>query len=566
MEDFVLSIENLTISFNYHGTKFKAVDNVNIDLSPGMSLGIVGESGSGKSLTAKAILNLLPNNANLQSGKIRIRDKQEEIINVLSSSARDLENLRGDTVSMVFQEPMTSLNPVFRCGNQVTENIRKHKKVDAKKAKSEAINLFQEVKLPTPERIFSSYPHELSGGQRQRVMIAMALSCRPKILIADEPTTALDVTVQKSILDLLKSLQKKYQMSLIFISHDLGVISEVAEEVAVMYQGKIVEQGSLSQIINNPENSYTKGLIACRPSIHKKPERLQTLDQFVGKEESGKITKEDREEGFYHRKEEQGKLFVLENVSKTFSIRKNFFGKMIKSFKAIDDVTFNIYKGETLGLVGESGSGKTTLGRILMNLLDFEQGEILYRRKNLSKLKRSALKRFRQNVQIIFQDPYSSLNPKMSVGQIIEEPIKYYRFITNKQDRRQRVIELLNNVKLDESFFNRFPHELSGGQRQRIAIARVLALNPEFIICDEAVSGLDVSIQAEILNLLQELKEKFHLTYVFISHDFSVIRFMADRIAVMKDGKLVELSDSEQLFKAAQNSYTKALLSSVPSF
>jgi len=566
MEDFVLSIENLTISFNYHGTKFKAVDNVNIDLSPGMSLGIVGESGSGKSLTAKAILNLLPNNANLQSGKIRIRDKQEEIINVLSSSARDLENLRGDTVSMVFQEPMTSLNPVFRCGNQVTENIRKHKKVDAKKAKSEAINLFQEVKLPTPERIFSSYPHELSGGQRQRVMIAMALSCRPKILIADEPTTALDVTVQKSILDLLKSLQKKYQMSLIFISHDLGVISEVAEEVAVMYQGKIVEQGSLSQIINHPENSYTKGLIACRPSIHKKPERLQTLDQFVGKEESGKITKEDREEGFYHRKEEQGKLFVLENVSKTFSIRKNFFGKMIKSFKAIDDVTFNIYKGETLGLVGESGSGKTTLGRILMNLLDFEQGEILYRRKNLSKLKRSALKRFRQNVQIIFQDPYSSLNPKMSVGQIIEEPIKYYRFITNKQDRRQRVIELLNNVKLDESFFNRFPHELSGGQRQRIAIARVLALNPEFIICDEAVSGLDVSIQAEILNLLQELKEKFHLTYVFISHDFSVIRFMADRIAVMKDGKLVELSDSEQLFKAAQNSYTKALLSSVPSF
>lgn len=566
MEDFVLSIENLTISFNYHGTKFKAVDNVNIDLSPGMSLGIVGESGSGKSLTAKAILNLLPNNANLQSGKIRIRDKQEEIINVLSSSARDLENLRGDTVSMVFQEPMTSLNPVFRCGNQVTENIRKHKKVDAKKAKSEAINLFQEVKLPTPERIFSSYPHELSGGQRQRVMIAMALSCRPKILIADEPTTALDVTVQKSILDLLKSLQKKYQMSLIFISHDLGVISEVAEEVAVMYQGKIVEQGSLSQIINNPENSYTKGLIACRPSIHKKPERLQTLDQFVGKEESGKITKEDREEGFYHRKEEQGKLFVLENVSKTFSIRKNFFGKTIKSFKAIDDVTFNIYKGETLGLVGESGSGKTTLGRILMNLLDFEQGEILYRRKNLSKLKRSALKRFRQNVQIIFQDPYSSLNPKMSVGQIIEEPIKYYRFITNKQDRRQRVIELLNNVKLDESFFNRFPHELSGGQRQRIAIARVLALNPEFIICDEAVSGLDVSIQAEILNLLQELKEKFHLTYVFISHDFSVIRFMADRIAVMKDGKLVELSDSEQLFKAAQNSYTKALLSSVPSF
>ena len=566
MEDFVLSIENLTISFNYHGAYFKAVDNVNIVLQPGKSLGIVGESGSGKSLTAKAILNLLPTNANLQSGKILIRDKQEKSINVLSSPAPVLENLRGDTVSMIFQEPMTSLNPVFRCGNQVTENIRKHTRVDAKTAKAKAIGLFQEVKLPTPERIFNSYPHELSGGQRQRVMIAMALSCQPKILIADEPTTALDVTVQKSILDLLKSLQKKYQMSLIFISHDLGVISEVAEEVAVMYQGKIVEKGSLSQIINNPKNSYTKGLIACRPSIHKKPRRLQTLNQFVGEQETKNIIKDDREKYLHHHNEEQGKLFALKNVNKTFSISKNFFGKTIKSFKAIDEVTFNIYKGETLGLVGESGSGKTTLGRILMNLLDFEQGEILYRQKRLSGLKGTELKKFRQNVQIIFQDPYSSLNPKMSVGQIIEEPIKYYRFITNRQDRKQRVIELLNNVKLDERFFNRFPHELSGGQRQRIAIARVLALNPEFIICDEAVSGLDVSIQAEILNLLQELKEKLHLTYVFISHDFSVIRFMADRIAVMKDGKMVELSDSEQLFKAAQNSYTKALLSSVPSF
>ena len=566
MEDFALSIENLTISFNYHGRYFKAVDNVNIVLQPGKSLGIVGESGSGKSLTAKAILNLLPTNANLQSGKILIRNKQENIINVLSSPTLMLENLRGDTVSMIFQEPMTSLNPVFRCGNQVTENIRKHTRVDSKTAKAKAIDLFQEVKLPTPERIFSSYPHELSGGQRQRVMIAMALSCQPKILIADEPTTALDVTVQKSILNLLKSLQKKYQMSLIFISHDLGVISEIAEEVAVMYQGKIVEKGSLSQIINNPENSYTKGLIACRPSVHKKPERLQTLDQFVGEKEHKSITQEKGKKNAYNKNEKQGKLFDLKNVSKTFSISKNFFGKTIKSFKAIDEVTFSIYKGETLGLVGESGSGKTTLGRILMNLLDFEQGEILYRQKSLPELKGKELKKFRQNVQIIFQDPYSSLNPKMSVGQIIEEPIKYYKFITNRQERKQRVIELLNNVKLDESFFNRFPHELSGGQRQRIAIARVLALNPEFIICDEAVSGLDVSIQAEILNLLQELKEKLHLTYVFISHDFSVIRFMADRIAVMKDGKMVELSDSEQLFKAAQNSYTKALLSSVPSF
>jgi peptide/nickel transport system ATP-binding protein len=566
MEDIVLSIEDLTVGFNYQGKPFNAVENANINLSAGASLGIVGESGSGKSLTARSILNLLPKNAILKSGRIRLKEKNGDFINVLKAPTHLLERLRGDSVSMIFQEPMTSLNPVYRCGNQVTENIRKHTQSDAKEAKAKAISLFDEVKLPSPERIFNSYPHELSGGQRQRVMIAMALSCQPKILIADEPTTALDVTVQKSILDLLKSLQQKYRMSLIFISHDLGVISEVAENVAVMYRGRIVEQGQLSQIVNHPKSSYTKGLIACRPSVHNKPFRLPTLEQFIG--DSTQQNSEVRVPDSYasEHKENPGVLFELQHIHKNFSLHKNFFGKTTKAFKAIDDVTFRIFKGETLGLVGESGSGKTTLGRVLMNLLPFDSGEIYYKNNSISDLKKTSLKTFRQNVQIIFQDPYSSLNPKMSVGQIVEEPLKYHEVIKGKNERKQKVIELLANVRLSENYYYRFPHELSGGERQRVAIARVLGLNPEFIICDEAVSALDVSIQAEILNLLQELKEKYHLTYIFISHDFSVIRFMADRIAVMKDGRLVELSEADQLFKSAREPYTRALLESVPDF
>ncbi len=566
MENIVLSIEDLTIGFNYQGRPFNAVENANIELHAGSSLGIVGESGSGKSLTARSILNLLPKNAILKSGQIQLKEKKGDFINVLKAPDSVLERLRGDSVSMIFQEPMTSLNPVYRCGNQVTENIRKHRQSDAKEARAIAINLFEEVKLPTPERIFKSYPHELSGGQRQRVMIAMALSCQPKILIADEPTTALDVTVQKSILELLKSLQKKYGMSLIFISHDLGVISEVAQNVAVMYQGRIVEQGRLNQIVNHSEKSYTRGLIACRPSIHSRPFRLPTLEQFLGDKTNKETDIRPAESTSDEKKQGSGVLFELQNVHKTFPLQKNFFGRTTKAFKAIDDVTLTIYKGETLGLVGESGSGKTTLGRILMNLLPFDSGAIYYKQTKVSGLKKSALTNFRQNVQIIFQDPYSSLNPKMSVGQIIDEPISYHGIIKNKQKRKQKVTELLKNVWLDETYYYRFPHELSGGERQRVAIARVLGLEPEFIICDEAVSALDVSIQAEILNLLQELKEKYHLTYIFISHDFSVIRFMGDRVAVMKDGALIELSGADQLFKSAQNAYTQDLLSSVPDF
>jgi peptide/nickel transport system ATP-binding protein len=566
MEDLVLSIEDLTIGFDYQGRPFNAVENANIELHAGSSLGIVGESGSGKSLTARSILNLLPQNAILKSGQIHLKEKDGGFINILRAPIFALERIRGDSVSMIFQEPMTSLNPVYRCGNQVTENIRKHTHSTAKEAKAKAISLFEEVKLPSPERIFKSYPHELSGGQRQRVMIAMALSCQPKILIADEPTTALDVTVQKSILDLLKSLQKKYRMSLIFISHDLGVISEVADNVAVMYQGRIVEQGLLSQIIDNPQSSYTKGLIACRPSVHSKPFRLPTLSQFIEDKTNKEPDTASTKVVSSKTQEKPGVLFELHNIDKAFPLQKNFFGKTTKAFKAIDDITLKVYRGETLGLVGESGSGKTTLGRILMNLLPFDNGQIYYKQSKVSGLKKSALTNFRQNVQIIFQDPYSSLNPKMSVGQIIEEPIRYHGIIKNKQQRKHKVTELLQNVRLDESYYYRFPHELSGGERQRVAIARVLGLNPEFIICDEAVSALDVSIQAEILNLLQELKEKYHLTYVFISHDFSVIRFMADRVAVMKDGRLIELSEADQLFKSAQNAYTQDLLSSVPDF
>jgi len=563
MEETILSIKDLTISFNYQGEIFKAVNNVSLSIKPGQTLGIVGESGSGKSLTAKSILNLLPGNATIEKGEVHIFNKNNQAVNMLSATKMELENIRGDTAAMIFQEPMTSLNPVFKCGNQVLENIRKHRRTDLKTAKRRIHELFQEVKLPHPERIYNSFPHELSGGQRQRVMIAMALSCQPKLLIADEPTTALDVTVQKSILKLLRSLQEKYRMSLVFISHDLGVIAEIADEVAVMYQGEIVENGKLAQIIHNPKKDYTRGLIACRPSIHEKPHRLPTLDQFIDQSESSQ--KQNKLQHEIH-ETKQEVLFSIQNLNKSFTLKTNFFGKATETFNALININFQIFKGETLGLVGESGSGKTTLGRILLNLLPFENGAVSYQQLNIKKLSRKELLRFRQKVQIIFQDPYSSLNPKMSIGQIIEEPLKYHKILTNKKERRAEVMRLLNNVKLDESYFNRYPHELSGGQRQRIAIARVLSLNPEFIICDEAVSALDVSIQAEILNLLQELKERYQLTYIFISHDFSVVRFMADRIAVLKEGQLVELSEADQLFRSARSPYTVSLLESVPAF
>lgn len=568
MNDLLLSIENLTIGFPSNQGNFYATKDVSLEIATGKSIGIVGESGSGKSITALSVLNLLPPSATVFSGKINYRMEKDHWVDILKADPKLIRSIRGKHVSMIFQEPMTSLNPVYTCGDQVSEIMIRHLDYSHRKAREKAEQLFREVELPNPGRIFESYPHELSGGQRQRVMIAMAISCDPGLLIADEPTTALDVTIQNSILGLLKGLKQRYGMSLIFISHDLAVVSEVADEMAVMYNGRIVEKGTREQIIHSPVNAYTRGLIACKPPLGRRPERLYTLADFMELERQDspakarvKDAKGDRKKDFG---QEPSRIFSLHDVSKAFPLKKNFFGKTTESLPAINNISLEISQGETLGVVGESGSGKSTLARILMKLLYFDQGNILFKGKDFTRFTRSNMRAFRQKVQIIFQDPYSTLNPRLSAGKMISEPLQYYGYYKNRQERRQRTLELLNDVRLGEDFLNRYPHELSGGQRQRVAIARVLALNPEFIICDEAVSALDVSIQAEVLNLLQDLKKRYHLTYVFITHDFSVVRFMSDRVAVMKDGNIIEIGESDRVFDSPENDYTRKLLSSIP--
>src|SRR6056297_1167891 len=558
MKEKILSVQNLSIHFASQLPVVKAVDHISFDLGKGESLGIVGESGSGKTITALSILNLLPPASTINSGKIEFFRKHDSV-DLTGLNDKSMRAIRGNEIAMIFQEPMSALNPAFTCGNQVVENILEHQKLKPSEARELCLHLFEQVKLPEPSRIFKSYPHQLSGGQQQRVMIAMAVSCNPKILIADEPTTALDVTVQKSILNLLKELTQKYNMSLIFISHDLGVVSEIADTIAVMNNGKIVELNSKKPIITNPGNAYTKGLLACRPPVSYKPERLKTLQDFS---QDSSITTSRREKKY--KKKFEDVLFSLENVSKSFPVKTNFLGKPKKTVEAIKNVSLRIHKHETLGLVGESGCGKSTLGRLMLKFLYTTNGDIYYQGNNLKSLNRRKLKNFRQEAQIIFQDPYSSLNPKPTVEKIISEPINYYHYTNSKKETQLKVKELLNDVRLGEDFLRRYPHELSGGQRQRVAIARVLALQPSFIVCDESVSALDVSIQAEVLNLLQDLKEKYELTYVFISHDFSVVRFMADTIAVMKEGEIIEKGASDNIFEAPKNQYTKMLLNSIP--
>jgi peptide/nickel transport system ATP-binding protein len=470
---------------------------------------------------------------------------------------------------MIFQEPMTSLNPVYTCGYQVMEAILNHRSYSRTEARDLAVGWFAEVELPEPERIFTSYPHELSGGQRQRVMIAMAVSCEPRLLIADEPTTALDVTIQRSILTLLEQLKERYNMSLIFISHDLAVVSGIADEVAVMHQGAVVEQGHRQQVIHHPRNGYTRGLIACRPPLDYRPERLKTLADYTSGGTAGDApSPSDRAASKTTEEHERSKkqvVFSLQKVSKDFALKTNFWGRAVEHLRALDQVSLDLRQGETLGLVGESGSGKSTLARLLLYLIRPEEGSLMYKGQDMAYFGRKDMQHFRQQVQIIFQDPYSTLNPRMSVGSMISEPLRYYGLYAGRKERRDRVVELLESVRLGAEYHSRYPHELSGGQRQRVAIARVLALNPEFIICDEAVSALDVSIQAEILNLLQDLKQQFDLTYVFITHDFSVVRFMSDRIAVMKDGRVVETGASDDLFSHPSEPYTRRLLESIPS-
>ena len=565
----MLNVENLNIDFYNQEEKtwFKAVKQVSFNVKKGTVLGIVGESGSGKSVTSFSIMRLHDERVAKITGDIDFEE-----ISLLNLSSNEIRQIRGNQISMIFQEPMTSLNPVFTCGYQVAEAIMLHRKVDKAEARKHTIALFNEVQLPRPEKIFDSYPHQISGGQKQRVMIAMALSCDPKLLIADEPTTALDVTVQKTILQLLLKLKQERNMAMIFISHDLGVVNEIADEVAVMYKGEIVEQGPAKSIFENPQHPYTKGLLACRPSPGLQLKKLPVVADFLtGKiddasahlQASNQLTAMEiaaRREKLYSQKP----LLQIKGLCTWYSIHNGLFGKTTDYVKAVDQLNFEVFPGETLGLVGESGCGKTTLGRTILRLIQPTSGEIIFNGKDITHISRNDLRKLRKDIQIIFQDPYASLNPKLSIGQSILEPLQVHKLYRNDNERKQKVLELLDKVGLKEEHFNRYPHEFSGGQRQRVVIARALALQPKFIICDESVSALDVSVQAQVLNLIKDLQREFGLTYIFISHDLAVVKHISDRILVMNKGKIEEEGFPEQIFYAPKAAYTQKLIEAIP--
>ncbi len=557
----LVSIQDLSISFHNK----KVVNDISFTIQKGEILGLVGESGSGKSITSLAMMGLLPKNAQT-SGHIRL-NSNHKTQDILSLNPEELRKIRGKNISMIFQEPMTSLNPSMRCGEQVAEAILIHSKLTQKEAKKKVLELFNKVLLPQPERIYSSYPHQLSGGQKQRVMIAMALSSNPDLLIADEPTTALDVTVQKAILNLLKKLQKEMDMSVLFISHDLGVIAEICDRVVVMYKGDIVEKGSVKEVFNHPKENYTKGLIACRPKLDTDYKRLPTVQDFI-KDPNYKPPLENpqEEKEFYESTYAKDPILTVNNLSKYFYSNKGLFKKEEKVVKAVDEMSFNMYKGETLGLVGESGSGKTTLSRTLLLLEKPTEGEIFYLGKDLIKLSKSEIRALRKDLQIIFQDPYSSLNPRYKVREILIEPMRVHNIGKSDKERTERAIEILHKVDLPKESMDKYPHEFSGGQRQRIGIARALSLNPKIIICDESVSALDVSVQAQVLNLLNDLKDEFDFTYLFISHDLSVVKFMSDRLIVMRHGKMVEYGVAEDIYQHPSSHYTRELINAIPKY
>ena len=562
MHEKILEINDLSVSFANEGVEREVVHKISFSIEKGKTLGIVGESGSGKSVTSLAIMQLLTSSAKINHGEILFYTSEDKPVNLLSLNAKEMKDFRGKRISMIFQEPMTSLNPVMRCGKQVMEILFIHEKISKKEAKQRVLELFKEVMLPDPEKAFGSYPHQLSGGQKQRIMIAMALACRPDILIADEPTTALDVTVQKTILELLKKLQERYRMGIIFISHDLSVVAQLAHEVIVLLKGEIVEKNETVQLFSNPQHPYTKGLLACRPSLTEKPLYLKTVSDFLSEKENTP-TKEIPCNNFCPNYEDTP-ILKLNNISVDYPIKRNLFGKITSFFHAVNDISLNVYESETLGLVGESGCGKTTLGRTILQLIENSSGSIEYKGVKLNTLSQKELRHVRKNLQIIFQDPYSSLNPRLTVGDTLMEPMQVHNVGKNDKERKQRALDLLQKVNLSEEHFYKYPHEFSGGQRQRICIARALALEPELIICDESVSALDVSVQAQVLNLLNDLKRSFKFTYIFISHDLSVVKFMSDRMAVMQAGKIVELGNADDIYRNPQNPYTKKLIDSIP--
>ena len=554
----ILNIKNLTISFGNKKSNVEVVHGISLHINKNEILGVVGESGSGKSVTAMAILGLLPEKNTFLEGEILFNKKD-----LLKDSKNNVRKLRGNDIAMIFQEPMTALNPSLTCGNQVSEIIQHHLNYSISKAKKETISLFEKVKLPRSRELYNSYPHQISGGQMQRVMIAMAIACKPKLLIADEPTTALDVTVQKEIMLLLKEIQKETKMSMLFISHDLGLVSEIADRVLVMHKGDIVEEGSALQVFKMPKEDYTKALMASRPSLDVRLKVLPTVASLT--ENSFKPIEVTPQERALKHKYLYTKKPLLEilNVKKEYYSNAGFFNKK-KIINAVNEVSFKIFEGETLGLVGESGCGKSTLGKAILQLEKATSGSIKYRGKELTKLKTSELRKLRKEIQLIFQDPYSSLNPRMLIGEAIMEPMKVYRIGKNDRERKSKVLRILNRVELDDSYFNRYPHELSGGQRQRVGIARTIAMEPKLVVCDESVSALDISVQAQVLNLLNELKDDFGFTYIFISHDLAVVKFMADQLLVMKDGKIEEIGDADEIYANPTKEYTQKLIKAIP--
>jgi peptide/nickel transport system ATP-binding protein len=551
----ILQIQDLDIRFRIDrkSEPFRAVKGISFDIPTNTTVALVGESGSGKSVSAMAILGLLPENA-LVAPESRVIYGGRDL---LKASLGELQDIRGKDISVIFQEPMTSLNPVFTVGEQIGEVLRLHMGMSASQARARVVELLNEVGIPNPQLRVNSYPHEMSGGQQQRVMIAMAIACEPKLLIADEPTTALDVTIQKQILDLIARLQESHHMSVLFITHDLGVVGEIADTVVVMQNGSIQEQGTVKQIFENPQHPYTKALLACRPRLDRRPKRLPVIDDFL--KGDGRVHLEERHRGV---RPDDPIILEVKGLNKTFFLKEGLFGK--RAVPAVKDVSFRLPKGKTLGLVGESGSGKTTVGLTLMRLHDATSGEVLFEGTDLLSLTERQMMAYRRRIQIIFQNPYASLNPRFTVGQILMEPMKIHAIGKDERERIDMAFQLLRRVGLAEQSFYKYPHEFSGGQRQRIAIARCLTMKPDVLICDESVSALDVSVQAQVLNLLQDLQDEYGLSYIFISHDLAVVKYISDQVMVMNDGAIIEMADSDEIYRAPKQEYTRKLLSSIP--
>jgi peptide/nickel transport system ATP-binding protein len=568
MDQALLEVKNLSVEFAAEGERICAVKGISFKVAPGQLMAIVGESGSGKSVTSLALMQLLPKQATIK-GEILFAARDRPAVNLRTMDEQSMRATRGRDIAMIFQEPMTSLNPVFTCGYQVMESIQLHQKISAAIAKQKAIELFEKVKLSDPERLINRYPHQLSGGQKQRVMIAMAMSCNPSLLIADEPTTALDVTVQKTILELIKELQLQNGMSVLLITHDLGLVADIADKVLVMYKGEIVEQGNTLEVLKHPKHNYTKALMACRPALHKRGERLPVVGES-GQPATGDrppaitIIREGNDLYKYAEDKKSETVLQVEHLKVHYPGKKKLFEKAPEPFRAVDDVSFTVSKGETVGLVGESGCGKTTLGRAVLQLIPATSGKIILNGVDLAGLHEKKLQPLRKDLQIVFQDPYGSLNPRLTIGNAILEPMKVHSIFERTAEGKDKVMELLEKVNLQADHFNRYPHQFSGGQRQRICIARALALNPSFLIFDESVSALDVSVQAQVLNLLNDLKKEFEFTSIFISHDLSVVRYISDRILVMHGGRIVEEGLSDEVYFNPKEAYTRQLIEAVP--